>query len=264
MKVILINNSSDAYSYLSGTVVVPAEGSLDVDPSFWFGLYTDQAFLADIRKNNIQIGDGIQTYSMAEGEGYLQAVNSFNFNNRDVDGAMVVRMKAAKKGWSFWALPIEITTATLGGSKFCQDSLGVDIPGITCKIYNAQNQEITEAGIAGANLLTCVKTVLDVEHAFDYELIGGALRINSNPGNDIRMWIVGAPDIPAQFGGSKEFASGINLKFMAPDSSFDIDGRVSKFISYNAATHQGKLRIILKHPAGAQVNFQFVIHMYRQ
>lgn len=182
----------------------------------------------------------------------------------DTDGAQVVRPKAAKKGWSFWAVPIEITTSTLTGTLYCKDAAGTDIPGITCKIYNGSNAEITTAGLLDANLNTCVKTVLDFEPAFDYEIIGGALRLNSNPSQDVRMWLIGAPDIPAIYGGSKEFASGINLKFLATDGSFDIDGRVTKYIKYDAATHQGKLRILLKHPAGASVNMQFVIHLYRQ
>lgn len=202
-----------------------------------------------------------------------ESVEDFNTNYKslanlslwqnDTDGAQIVRLKAAKKGWSFWAIPIEITTSTLNGSLFCQDNAGNNVPGLTCKIYNSNNEEITTAGVLNANLNTCVKTVLDFEPAFDYEMIGGDLRINSNPAQDVRLWIVGAPDIPAQLGGSKEFASGVNLKFLAPDSSFTIDGRVSKFVPYNAVAHTGKLRVILKHPAGTQVNLQVVIHMYR-
>ena len=186
------------------------------------------------------------------------------FSQFDIDGAEIVRIKAAKKGWSFWAIPIEITTSTLAAdTMYCKDSAGVDIPGITCKIYNGSNAEITTRGLADINLGTCVKTVLDVELPLDFELIGGALRINSNPSQDIRLWIVGAPDIPAMFGGSKEFASGINLKFLAPDSSFEIDGRVTKYVTYSNVTHSGKIRIMLKHPAGLQVNLQVVMHVYR-
>lgn len=192
-----------------------------------------------------------------------KSTSNLSLWQNDSDGAQIVRIKAAKKGWSFWAIPIEITTSTLLGSLYCKSSDDLDIPGINCKIYNGNNEEITTAGLLNANLNTCVKTVIDFEPQFDYEIIGGALRINSNPSQDIRLWIVGAPDIPAQFGGSKEFASGINLKFLAPDSSFEIDGRVTKFLTYNPATHQGKMRIILKHPAGTQVNMQIVVHIYR-
>lgn len=264
MKLILLNSSSDDYSYLSGTVIVPANGSLDVSSTYWFSLYSDSTFISDVRKNNILINDGINTYNTSESEAYLESINSFNFNNKDVDGADIVRIKAAKKGWSFWAIPIEITTSTLSGSLYCKDSLGTDIPGINCKIYDNNNVEITTAGTLDANLATCVKTVIDFEPAFDYEIIGGAVRINSNPAQDVRLWIVGAPDIPTNLGGSKEFASGVNLKFLAPDSSFEIDGRVTKYLIYSATTHSGKIRVILKHPAGLQVNMQFVIHLYRQ
>lgn len=186
-----------------------------------------------------------------------------NASFSDIDGTPLARQKASKKGWSFWALPIELTTATLGGTLFAKDSSGTNIPGITCKIYDANNAEITTAGILNANLNTCVETIMDFEPAFDYEMIGGVLRINSNPSQDVRLWIVGAPDIPASFGGSKEFASGVNLKFLAPDSAFEIDGRVTKYVTYSATTHSGKLRAIIKHPAGLQVNMQMIIQTYR-
>ena len=182
----------------------------------------------------------------------------------DTDGAQIVRIKAAKKGWSFWAVPIEFTTSLLSNNIYCKDASGNDISGVSYKIYDSSDVQITVPGIAGVNLGGCVKTVIDFEPAFDYEMIGGSLRINSNPSQDVRLWIVGAPDIPAIYGGSKEFASGINLKFMAPDASFDIDGRVTKYITYNATDHRGKPRIILKHPAGLQLNIQVIIHTYRQ
>jgi hypothetical protein len=264
MKLILINSSSDSYSYLSDAVIVPANSSLDVSSDYWFSLYSDPMFLKDIRLSNLTVNDGVENLTMPRSEEYVKYLNtSFNYNNKDIDGAMIVRMKAAKKGWSFWAVPVEITTSTISGTIHCKTSDGNDIPWVNCKIYNASNVEITTPGLLDVNLATCVKTVIDFEPTFDYEIIGGALRINSNPSQDVRLWIVGAPDIPAQFGGSKEFASGINLKFLAPDSSFEIDGRVTKYLIYNPVTHQGKMRLILKHPPGLQLNIQTVIHIYR-
>lgn len=194
----------------------------------------------------------------------FKASGNTSLSQIDTDGAQIVRIKAAKRGWSFWSIPIEIVTSTLGGSLFSQDSAGNNISWITCKIYDGNNAEITTAGLLNANLNTCVKTVIDFEPTFNYEIIGGSLRINSNPSQDVRMWIVAAPDIPAQYGGSKEFASGINLKFLSSDNSWDIDGRVTKSVTYDANTHQGKIRMILKHPAGLQVNIMFVAQIYRQ
>lgn len=227
------------------------------DSKFYYLKALDSAFImqCDLDKNPSD------TTELTDFETNYKSKGNQSFS--DIDGIPFARLKASKKGWSFWAVPIEITTSTLGGSVYCKDAAGTDISGITCKIYDGSNAEITTAGILNANLNTCVKTVLDFEPAFDYEMIGGALRINSNPSQDVRLWVIGAPDIPAIYGGSKEFASGVNLKFMAPDSSFEIDGRVTKYVTYSNVTHQGKLRIILKHPAGLNINLQFIIHTYR-
>lgn len=208
-------------------------------------------------------GDGNKSSDCIDFETNYKANGNKRQSQFDTDGANIVRLKAAKAGWSFLAIAPEITTSTLSGSLYCKDSAGNDISGISCKIYDANNDEITTAGVLNANLNTCVKTVLDIELPYDYELIGGALRVSSNPAQDLRLWIVGAPDIPAMYGGSKEFASGINLKFLAPDSSFDIDGRVTKYITYNEGNHSGKVRLLLKHAAGLSVNMQIVMHLYR-
>lgn len=264
MKLVLSNSSSDNATYAGGLVVVPAKGSLDVSSSYWFALYNDTNFIRDIRLHNLGVNDGNGDIPQSETESYIKQINEFNYNNKDIDGALVVRSKAAKKGWSFWAVPIEFTTSTIGGTLYCKNAAEVNIPGITCKIYDSDNDEITTPGLAGINLAACVKTVVDFEPQFDFEIIGGALRINSNPSQDIRLWIIGAPDIPAIYGGSKEFASGVNLKFLAPDASFDIDGRVTKYLIYDPVTHQGKMRMLLRHPAGLQINMQIVVHVYRQ
>lgn len=228
------------------------------DNKFYYMKALDSAFTLECELDK----NPTDTTELTDFETNFKAKGNQSFS--DIDGIPFARLKASKKGWNFWAVPIEISTSTLGGSVYCKDAAGTDIAGITCKIYKADGSEITTAGLLDANLNQCVKTVLDFEPAFDYEMIGGALRINSNPAQDVRLWVIGAPDIPAIYGGSKEFASGVNLKFMAPDSSFEIDGRVTKYVTYSAVTHSGKLRVILKHPAGANVNLQFIIHTYRQ
>jgi len=192
------------------------------------------------------------------------AITDRNGNQLDTDGALIVRTKAAKKGWTFWSIPLEIVTSTIGASLYCKDNAGNSFSWVTAKIYDANNAEITTPGLLNANLATCVKTVVDFEPNFDFEIIGGALRISSNPGQDVRLWIVAAPDIPAQYGGSKEFASGINMKFLSANNSWDIDGRVSKFVAYDSVNHSGKIRMIIKHPAGLQVNLMFIAQIYRQ
>lgn len=211
-----------------------------------------------------QVNQNQNDLDKADFESNFKALGNLALGQVDTDGAQIVRIKAAKKGWSFCAIPIEIITSTLGASVYSKDSNLTDTPGISGKIYNSSDIEITVAGLLNVNLGLCTKTVIDFEPPFDYEIIGGDLRITSNPATDARLWIVGAPDIPAIYGGCKEFASGVNLKFLAPNSSFNIDGRVTKFLTYNATTHSGKMRLIVRHPAGVALNIQIVIHIYRQ
>lgn len=264
MKLILKNRSDTIFSYVSGSIILGAKAILEISSTNWFSLSQDNEFIKDILLNNIILNNGLKDLETNDSFNYIIQLMQLNDFNKDTDGALIVRSKAAKKGWSFSAIPIEITTSTLSGTLYCKDVNDVPIPGVSCKIYDSNNNEITTAGVLNANLNTCVKTVVDFEPIYDYEIIGGSLRVNSNPSTDIRLWIVGAPDIPAQLGGSKEFASGINLKFLAPDSSFDVDGRVTKYLTYDANTHTGKMRLLFKHPAGTNVNIQITIHLYRQ
>jgi len=181
----------------------------------------------------------------------------------DTDGAQIVRIKAAKKGWTYCAMPFEFQTARLSDTLFSQDNAGNTRNWITLKAYNAQDEEVTTAGLLNANYATIVKTVIDFEPPFDYEVIGGNMRTVTDITSDMRMWIVAVPDIPANLGGSKEMASGINLRYLTPGNEYIVDGRVSKFLTYNATYHTNKLRLIIKYPAGTNEFLSTVIEMYR-
>lgn len=182
----------------------------------------------------------------------------------DTDGAQIVRNKAAKKGWTYAALPFEFQTARLSDTLFSQDLAGTNRTWITLKAYDVNGTEVTTAGLLNANYANIVKTVISFEPPFDYEVIGGVIRTTSTLNADMRMYIIGAPDIPAQYGGSKEMAGGINLNYLAANNEYAVDGRVTKYIKYDASTHQGKIQIALKYPAGTNGSFSIVVELYRQ
>ena len=264
MNLVLKNNSSDAFSYLSGTVIVPAAGSLTVDSSYWFSLFTDLTFVADLRKNNITVNDGITEYAYPRSEDYIrQLIALDNISNRDTDGAQIVRNKAAKKGWTFCSLPIEFQTARRSDTLFSQDSAGNARSFITLKAYDVDNNEVTTDGALNVNWSTIVKTVIDFEPPYDYEIIGGDLRTLTTITADMRLWLIAAPDIPAP-NGSKEMGGGINLKYLAPGNVWSVDGRVTKYATYNAVIHSSKIRLIFKYPPGTNENLQIIIQFYRQ
>jgi hypothetical protein len=123
--------------------------------------------------------------------------------------------------------------------------------------------EITTAGEGGANLATATKTILDFEPPHDYEIIGGSLRTVTSIDTDMRLWIVAVPDISAAYGGSKEMASNINLRYLTPGNVYDVDGRVSKYLSYNATYHTNKLRFIFTYPAGTTEELSITLEHYK-
>lgn len=196
-----------------------------------------------------------------------QTVANQGISQIDTDGAQIVRAKAAKKGWTYGAIPFEIKTSTLASVPdtpiFSQTYDGNDRPGFTYKIFDNNGNEITDPGILSSNLNNAVKTQVDFEPTYDYEVIGGALRIESDLSQDVRLWIIAVPDIAEASGGSKEMAGGINLRVLAPQNSLEIDGRVSKSLSYSATYHTNKIRFIFKHPAGLQTVIYITIEMYR-
>ena len=78
MKLILKNSSSDSFSYLGGSLIVPAEGSLDVPSKYWFSLYGNSDFLKDIRSNSLFVNDGIDDLTAPKSEQYIEKIVSLN------------------------------------------------------------------------------------------------------------------------------------------------------------------------------------------
>lgn len=217
--------------------------------------------------------DGPITYSclvpknsdsdQAEFEATYKAAASSTYSQFDTDGAAITRVKAAKKGWTYQALGFEFSTSTLSTSLYCKDHTGSDISGISLKLYDGNDAEITTAGVANANLLMARKTVIDFEPTYDYELIGGTMRTATTITDNMRLWIVAVPDIAAPTG-SKVMANGIALKYLTPGNVMDMDGRVSKYLSYNATYHTNKLRLILTYSAGVTEDLAIVLEHYKQ
>lgn len=182
----------------------------------------------------------------------------------DTDGAQIVRNKAAKKGWTYAAVPIELSTSSLSTSIYSKLVDGTDRAGITLKAYDSNDAEVTTAGTDNVNLATIVKTVLDLEFPYNFEIIGGILRTETSIDSDMRLWIIAVPDISAAYGGSKEMCGGLNLKYLAPNNEFAVDGRVTKYMTYNATYHTNKIRFIFLYPAGTTERLLVTMEIYRQ
>lgn len=182
-------------------------------------------------------------------DNYKAAANTA-ISQIDTDGAHIVRLKAAKKGWTYSVVPIEFETSRRSNLLYSKLADNTNRSGITLKVYDANDVEVTTDGLLNANWATITKTVIDFEPTYDYEVIGGYIRTLNDITMDIRIWIVAVPDIDAGSGGSKEMIGGLNLNYMKPENVFNVDGRVSKSLKYDATYHTNKLRMILRYPAG--------------
>lgn len=174
----------------------------------------------------------------------------------DSDGALMSRTKVAPSGWNYQLRGMEFTTGT-AGSLVNKDVLNADISDATLTLYDAQGQITTD-------LASCVKTVLDFEPAYDIYVVGGKMRFLEQPTADVRLNLIGVPDVPASLGGSKPFIQNVNLKFIPTAEGVQADGRAAKWLQYSATYHTNKLRVILYHPVSTAVPIELLVELYKQ
>jgi len=89
------------------------------------------------------------------------------------------------------------------------------------------------------------------------------MRLTTVPSSDARVAVIGVPDVPAQMGGSKQFVQNINLKLLPITEGINADGRAAKWLKYDANLHTNKLRFIIYHAAGAQIEIMTMVETYR-
>ena len=180
-------------------------------------------------------------------------------NQLDVDNAQIIRLKAAKKGWTYCACAFEITTSA-PNSVVALNFDGTSKTWITMKCFDALGAVVTDSSMAGS----VVKTQVDFEPPYDYEIIGGEMRNLQTLSTDMRLFIVAAPDVPYSYGGSRVMAENLNLLFLYPGNMFAVDGRASKLLTYNPTYHSSKLRFIIWHAAGISERLMIDVEHYKQ
>lgn len=175
----------------------------------------------------------------------------------DSDYAPLVRMKINTSGWHFQDRYLQFTTSKLN-SVVNLNSSGVQRSDAWAKFYDAEGVELTTQETIDSS---CVKTVLDVEPQYDYEVIEGGVFVTEKPAVPVYVGVVMAPDIPAQYGGGKCILSGADL---SQKDEYEIEGRAVKKLYYNATNHSNKLRAIVIHPVGYQLTLNFDIDHFKE
>lgn len=178
----------------------------------------------------------------------------------DSDGAPMSRVKVAPSGWNFNLRGIEFATSTIG-SVVNKDGANSNMNDAVLTLLDANGDPITDQLSADSN---CVTTRIDIEPPFDYYLAGGKLKFVDQPTADVRIAVIGVPDIPAAYGGSKHFVQNINLKFIPAVDGVNADGRAAKWLQYSASLHTNKIRFAVYHPAGHKMPIAVFLETYKQ
>lgn len=257
MSIYIKNNSGSVSTYL-GQQINDTE-YYEIQPSELVSWQNNSLLITDIGS-----GDAIVAKSDDSNNDITDVSSAINYLKNtniptDLEGSPIYRSKAAKSGWTYNLNGVEFETSVLS-SIYHKDFEGNDQSEATIKFYNSSDVELTVQGDLDTD---CVKTVLDFEPLYDYEIIGGTIKSDLSITDDYRVWVVAVPDLTVLQGGSKVMVNNINLRYIDPDNGVEADGRVSKYMTYNATYHTNKIRLIIKHPAGGKEKIMIAYEMYK-
>jgi len=173
----------------------------------------------------------------------------------DSSGKPFARFAIATEGFMLSCLALNFTTAKLNSARCLENDNTTSKNFLTYKMFDSQENETqTEAN--------AVMTQIDFEADYDFEMVGGRLWQKQTPTEDVFGYMIVAPDVSAEYGGSREMCQGgLNLKFLG--NTYGLDGRAPKMVYYDATYHTNKIRFKFYHPAGFQHDIQFALEHYK-
>lgn len=172
---------------------------------------------------------------------------------------------------------VRVTTANRT-KNFCLNSFEF-VPGDKTSLHNrkmvgidfVEANEVTMTCYGPGNVVTidpavAIKTVLDLEPPYNYEVIGGWVDVPPGvQGGNTGQWIIGVigiPDLPTvPWGGSVPFVRPTNLECVY-ETKIVSDGRATQYLTYNPIYHTNKLRWILTHPPSTTGRFQVYVETF--
>jgi len=187
----------------------------------------------------------------------------------DSDGSRIYRPKVTKTGWHYEPRFISYQVGVYG-------SLNNKLPGnqdigdAVLKFYNQAGVELVKGGEESdvafqARLDTdCVKTFMDWWPQYSWDAIGCIFKIMSVPTASDLLWVVAAPDFPANLGGSVYLCNGgVPLNFFSEKETIYLNGRGSKIMEFVPGVPTTKLRAIVEHAVGSRPKLLFAYEHYR-
>lgn len=223
----------------------------------------DDTVLSDISSGNLTVAkDDSGTNDISGVSDQLNWLKNIDPSPRDSDGAKLSRTKITQSGWTFDQRSVKFTTAKLSSvrsNKYDNSSWG----DVTLTLYDAQGNQITQT----QDEANCVKTIIDWEPNYDYDLIAGVANVITLPtgyAKDAYMWNIFVPDLTPAQGGT---VVTINDRTIISDVinvsiPMSADGRVPKTMYYDAVYHTNKIRTQIIHKAGDQIKIEMLYDHY--
>lgn len=195
----------------------------------------------------------------------------------DSDGSVISRSKTTRSGWHYEPRSIDFITSK-AGSLYNRTHTGntvddsPDYGDAVLKFFDANGLELTQgqgeslAGYQARLDSYCTRTQADWQPTYEMDIIGATVSVLNPPTGNERAycWVIVAPDIPANMGGSVPFmAGGWNLRFFTLDQTTFLDGRGVKSMPYDPVYNSNKIRVVVKHEPGAKVELQFVAEHFK-
>lgn len=194
----------------------------------------------------------------------------------DSDNAQIIKSKTTRAGWHFEPRSIDFT-AGVAGSLYNRkhdgntiDS-GTDYGDAALFFYDASGVAITQNGETLAEWQTrldaqCVRTQIDWQPTYEMDIIGANVSILNAPEGTDRayLWVIIAPEIPAEYGGQVPFLSGgWNARHFKSTPTTYLDGRGVYSMAYDPVYNSNKLRVIVKHQLNCRMELQFVAEHFK-
>jgi hypothetical protein len=236
----------------------------------------DDLLIADISAGLVAMSsDGVNEIAGVSRQ--VDFLKSLEITQRDSDGANIVRTKTTRTGWHYEPRSLDFITAK-HGSLYNRTHLGntiddsPDYGDAVLTFWDASGSQLVK-GVSESDEdfqarldSSCVRTHADWQPNYEMDIIGATVSVLNPPTGSERAyaWVIVAPDIPAQFGGSVPFmAGGWNLRFFTLDQTTFLDGRGVKSFTYDPVNNSNKMRVVVKHAAGAKIELQLVAEHFK-
>lgn len=223
-----------------------------------------------------EINKNLQKEDLADFENNHKSSANKNLTPpRDSDRSLINRDKHTKTGWHYEPRSLDFTTSKLNSLyNRKHDGAGImdgtDYGDGLLKFYDGTGAELVQGDSETDNdfqtRLTnnCIKTIMDWQSTYDFDIIGGYFMIKNAPTTDAYLWVIVAPDLTEEQGGSiPHISGGWNLSFFQDKQSMSINGRGAKNVAYDPVYNTNKFRMICKHAAGAEIGIQMIYEHFK-